>query len=666
MAVLLGVDTGGTYTDAVLVQDDDRVIASAKSLTTRADLAVGIGSAVAAVIKSANIDPATIAMASLSTTLATNALVEGQGGRVALVYIGFSQKDFASHGLTEALAGDPSLALSGGHNHAGGETTTLDRTALSNWLKEISGISAFAVASQFGTRNPAHELAAAKIIGAETGAPVSCSHHLSAKLNGPKRALTAVLNARLLGTIDQLIRHAQDSLIALGITAPLMVVRGDGALISSDMARARPIETILSGPAASIVGARWLTGADHALVSDIGGTTTDIAVLRDGRPMIDPAGAQVGPYRTMVEAVAMRTSGLGGDSQVHFIIEGLVGGVRLGPRRVVPVSLLASEAGDIVHATLDQQLANPVPNEYDGCFVRRLQNMPSGGLTDRDAAVLDKIGDHVKPLNTVLKIRLETQSLRRLLARGLVQLASVTASDASHALGLATAWDRSAAEKTLRLFGRQRTGVGKMLAKDPQTMAQIIIDQLTQQTVLALLETAFDEEETAFGVPAAELARHVLMQKGLDQHRGLLALNAGINVPVIGLGASASTYYPAVGNRLGCDMILPSHAGVANAIGAVVGQVTMRKTGVITSPSEGCFRVHLAAGPQDLGNVETAMNLLEEALRSEMLNAAKDAGAGNIQITAKRKIQSAKSEAHEVFLEAVISVEASGRPRIAH
>jgi hypothetical protein len=123
-------------------------------------------------------------------------------------------------------------------------------------------------------------------------------------------------------------------------------------------------------------------------------------------------------------------------------------------------------------------------------------------------------------------------------------------------------------------------------------MAQIIVDQLTQQTVLALLETAFDEEETAFGVPNAKLARHVLMQKGLHLHRGLLALNARINVPVIGLGASASTYYQAVGNRLGCEMILPSHAGVANAIGAVVGQVTMRKTGVITSPSEGCFCVH--------------------------------------------------------------------------
>ena len=107
------------------------------------------------------------------------------------------------------------------------------------------------------------------------------------------------------------------------------------------MAKRRPIETILSGPAASIVGARWMTGLDHALVSDIGGTTTDIALLRNGLPEIDPAGAQVGPYRTMVEAVAMRTMGLGGDSEVHFILHGLAGGIFLGPKRILPVSLIA-------------------------------------------------------------------------------------------------------------------------------------------------------------------------------------------------------------------------------------------------------------------------------------------------------------------------------------
>src|SRR5690606_39620123 len=103
-----------------------------------------------------------------------------------------------------------------------------------------------------------------------------------------------------------------------GISAPLMVVRGDGALVSAALARERPIETILSGPAASIAGASWLTGERDALVSDIGGTTTDVCLLRDGRPAIDPEGARVGAFRTMVEAVAMRTTRPGGDSEVHL------------------------------------------------------------------------------------------------------------------------------------------------------------------------------------------------------------------------------------------------------------------------------------------------------------------------------------------------------------
>ena len=107
-----------------------------------------------------------------------------------------------------------------------------------------------------------------------------------------------------------LILNAKDVIKNLGIMAPMMVVRGDGALISAEQAREKPIETILSGPAASLVGARWLTDESDAIVSDIGGTTTDIAVLRGGKPAMDPKGASVGPYRTMVEAVAMYTFGL--------------------------------------------------------------------------------------------------------------------------------------------------------------------------------------------------------------------------------------------------------------------------------------------------------------------------------------------------------------------
>ncbi len=319
MAYFLGVDTGGTYTDAVIVDEaTDAVIGSAKSLTTRGDLALGIGRAVDAALAGAGVRAADVAMVSLSTTLATNALVEGQGGRVALVFIGFDAGDLERGGLIEALGGDPVILAAGGHSHAGSEIAPLDMAALEAEVTELGPeVLGFAVAARFATRNPAHEVAVRDMIRRVTGRAVTCSHELSANLNGPKRALTAVLNARLIGMIDRLVSACEGHLQHIGVDAPLMVVRGDGALISAAMVRERPIETILSGPAASIVGARWLTGAQDALVSDIGGTTTDVALLRGGLPEIDPEGARVGGFRTMVEAVAMRTTGLGGDSEVH-------------------------------------------------------------------------------------------------------------------------------------------------------------------------------------------------------------------------------------------------------------------------------------------------------------------------------------------------------------
>ena len=667
MAILLGVDTGGTYTDAVLLRDEEAVIASAKSLTTRHDLAIGVGNAVRAVLDEAGVAPGDIALASLSTTLATNALVEGQGGRVALIYIGFRASDLEAHGLAEALKGDPHVVLAGGHNHAGGEAVPLDEPALRAFLEtHKQDVSGFAVASQFATRNPAHELRAMALVAEITGRPVSASHQLSAKLNGPKRAMTAVLNARLIGLTHRLIGRAEDTLADLGITAPLMVVRGDGALISSAQARERPIETILSGPAASIVGARWLTGADLALVSDIGGTTTDVALLKDGRPQIDPAGARVGAYRTMVEAVAMRTTGLGGDSEVHFIGEGLQGGVTLGPRRLLPVSLIAVEAPEVVHAALDAQLRSVTPGEHDGRFVRAVAGVGREGIGPREAALLERIGEGVHPLGDVLRARIEYGALKRLVERGLVQIAGLTPSDASHALGRVMEWDAGAARKALALFGRRRTGAGNVLSNSEDDVAQMIVDQLTRQTALALLETAFAEEEDGFEEPPETLARHVLMQRGMAGHRGLVRLRTGLDVPVVGLGASAASYYPAVGDRLGCEMILPSYGGVANAIGAVVGRVTMRQSGTVTSPSEGKYRVHLMDGPVDFGDQEAALSRLETVLREAAVADAQAAGAEDIQVTVHRDVRTAGVEGREVFVEATVMVEAAGRPRVAH
>ncbi|MCP5073296.1 MAG: hydantoinase/oxoprolinase family protein [Rhodobacteraceae bacterium] len=668
MALMLGVDTGGTYTDAVLIRNEETVIASAKSLTTRHDLSLGIGAAIDSVLDQAKAASADVALASLSTTLATNALVEGQGNRVCLVFIGFAQRDLARQGLDEALRGDPVIVLPGGHNHSGAEAAPFDAAALQTALAEkADGVSGFAVASQFATRNPEHEIAARRIIRDLTGAPVTCSHELSAKLGGPKRAMTAVLNARLIGMIDHLIGATQARLHDSGIHAPLMVVRGDGALISADLARERPIETILSGPAASIVGARWLTGESDAIVSDIGGTTTDVAVLRGGRPMIDPQGARVGGFRTMVEAVAMRTTGLGGDSEVSLNRDGLCGDLRLGPRRLVPVSLCAIDWPDLVHDALERQLATERAWDFDGRFVlpTRAQGRSLAGLSDRELRLLERLGDQASEMAPLLKSRLEIAALDCLVGRGLVMISGVTPSDASHVLDRLDDWDREAAIKAIELFGRLRTGSGEKLAADPLKLAQMIIDQLTEQTVETLLETAFAEDDVDFGLPVAELARHVLTRKGLDRHRGLVALDAGLNLQVIGLGASAPSYYGAVGERLRCPVLLPEHAGVANAVGAVVGQISMRLSGQVTAIGEGRYRVHFTDGPQDYSDQERALTDLETRLGDEAVTAAKSSGAESVLLRLERDIRAPEVEGKCVFVEADVTATASGRPRIA-
>ncbi|MGJ8622957.1 MAG: hydantoinase/oxoprolinase N-terminal domain-containing protein [Yoonia sp.] len=666
MAFLLGVDTGGTYTDAVVLDEGtDQVVGFAKALTSRPDLAVGVGEAIDAALAHAQVDPAQIAMVSLSTTLATNALVEGQGGRIALVAIGFDDADLTRAGLTEALRGDPVIRLVGGHNHAGGAVADLDLEALRHALSGLDGgITGFAVAASFATRNPAHEVATRDLIRATTGKPVSCSHDLSQSLGGPKRALTAVLNARLIGMIDRLIAACEGHLIKVGINARLMAVRGDGALVSADLAREKPIETILSGPAASIAGASWLTGERDALVSDIGGTTTDICLLQDGRPKIDPQGARVGPFRTMVEAVAMRTWGLGGDSEVHAL-DGLEGGLRLGPRRLMPISLVAHHHPDLVHHALDRALAHDVPAADGGQFVIPLWDAMPAGLDAREQAVADRLAvQGPQRLGKAVQTRLENPALARLIGRGLVLLAGVTPSDASHVLGLVDAWDGQAAEKALTLFARRRTGAGTRLAETAQDLARQIIDQLTAQTVACLLQAGFAEDDLDWADPAA-LASHALTRAGLDGHKGVVQVSLSLGVPVIGLGASAGAYYGAVGARLGTRMVLPEHAGVANAIGAVVGQVRAQATGTVTSTGEGIFTAHLPDGPVVFADSGAAIAALEAALREQAEVAVRASGVEDIRLSVSRDIAEADVENRKMFMEATLRVEASGRPRIA-
>jgi N-methylhydantoinase A/oxoprolinase/acetone carboxylase beta subunit len=363
----------------------------------------------------------------------------------------------------------------------------------------------------------------------------------------------------------------------------------------------------------------------------------------------------------MVEAVAMRTSGLGGDSEVHLVTSGLTGGLRLGPRRLIPVSLLAVDHGPMVHAALDRWLSSDTTGEFDGRFVLPMQGQ-TGGLTSREAAVLARVKDAM-PLAQALSSRLEVAAMERLVARGLVMIAGVTPSDASHVLGRLEVWDGTASQKALKLLAKRRNGSGDRIAPDGATLAQAIVDQLTAQTVDCLLEAAFDEDG-GFDEPSETLARHALTTAGLNRHRGVVEVTVQLGVPV--LGASAPSYYGAVGERLGCEMILPEHAGVANAIGAVVGQVSQRAQGMVSSPGEGRFTAHLAEGLQTFNDRDAALDALEAALRTEASERARQAGAEDLHLTTARDIREANVEGRPMFIEATVTVTASGRPRVAH
>jgi N-methylhydantoinase A/oxoprolinase/acetone carboxylase beta subunit len=662
-ALYLGIDTGGTYTDAVLWSQAGGVAAKAKALTTRHDLAVGISGAVGSVMARTGVDPSAIKLVSMSTTLATNALVEGQGGRVALVMIGFGPADLARDGLDRALGDDPVLFCEGGHD-VHGNARPLDLAGLEAALPELGRTaSGFAVCAYFATRNPSHELAACELIRSRTGLPVTASHELSSKLGGPRRALTTLLNARLIAMIDRLIAATAGFLEAQGIAAPLMVVRGDGALVSAAFARRRPIETILSGPAASLVGARHMTGLEDAVVSDIGGTTTDVAVLDRGRPRLDPDGATVGGFRTMVEAVAMRTFGLGGDSEVRLGEGGLDPVLLLGPRRLVPLALAGVAHEEAIAAALERQLRAPSVGRADGRFAMRtgVPERLAAGLTRPEQRLYETIGMAPAPLDALLSTNAQTVTLNRLVARGLVHICGFTPSDAAHVLGRQGNWNAATAILGARLFIRRRDGRGRPIDETPEAFSERVLAALTRASAEVILETAFAED----GFDGAATVAHALVQRAVDGGAGIARLTVALDRPVVGLGASAPLHYAGLPALVGNRCVVPGDTDVANALGAVVGQVRVSAQAVVSQPREGLFRLAADGAPRDFTDEEQALAQAEALVRRLAAERARAAGTDTAEIELVRDISASTIEGQRMFIEARIVATAAGRPRIA-
>lgn len=668
MALMLGIDTGGTFTDCVLFDDDKGVTDSAKSLTTRHDLMLGVADAVASVLDGR---AAEVRLVSLSTTLATNAVVEGVGARIGLILIGYDEKALERAGLGEALGEDPVAFVAGGHDSFGREAAPLDTEALQQAvLAQRGNVEVFAISSMFSVRNSAHELTAKAVVAELTDTPVTCGHELTSNLDAPRRALTTALNARLIPYLSRLISGVHRMLEQHGIKAPLMVVKGDGSLVTHEVALERPVETILSGPAASVVGACYLAGTGDAIISDMGGTTTDIAILRDGQPAVNVQGATVGGRRTMVEAVEVHTIGLGGDSDVHF--QGGLG-VVVGPQRVVPLSLLGHQYPQIV-ATLERQLKHGWVSARAGRFALRLRDDADDELTTpAEEAAWEMMGDGPLELESVVQDQSAIgRALGRLRRRGLVTFSGFTPTDAAHVLGLYDSWSLEAARVAAALWGRQTRhvyGWGGWDRDDAEGPSRLVMEQVILQTSRALIGASVASSVGRNDIDPDNLPQafldYLLSPQAEASESSALRIGFRSNYQLVAVGAPVQTYYPAVAERLDTRLAVPSHSDVASAVGAVAGSVVQRVRINITQPGAGIFRVHGLEGVTDFNELEQAATLASEIATAESETRARKAGTTHIETKLKRKDNAVADGADTVFFDSTITAIATGRPALS-
>ena len=664
MTLVIGLDTGGTYTDAALLDTATGTVrATGKSLTTRDDLSIGVGGAIRRVLEDFDGSAADIGLVSLSTTLATNAVVEGVGGRVGLLMIGFDETSLQRADLARALGQDPVFFINGGHAADGAPQAQLDEAAIREAVNATEGeVSAYAVAGHFATRNPAHESRTRDLLRDLTGAPVTCSHELSSSLGGPRRALTAVLNARLINLLDRLVAATEGIMADEGLSCQLMVVKGDGSLLESGYARSRPVETVLSGPAASLAGAAFLAGTRTAMVADIGGTTTDIALLQNGAPRLKADGALVGGWQTMVEAADIRTCGLGGDSEVTPVGRGTTGGLTLGPRRAVPLSLLATQWPE-VKDKLAEQLAVAVPMSTDARFVMPL--MPNGvpaWLTRSEARLAAKaIEIGPSSVAEIAGTQLALGAVDRLIGRGLLTLATFTPTDALHVTGDFTGFDAEAAMLGAKLIARQKTGIGQPIAETPEELASRTLSELHRRTGLALMDAALAHDGAGEMQATNNPLLANLYRDGTTGKDSLVKLSLELGTGLVALGASAATHYPHVARRIGVELTVPDHAEVAGAVGAAAGSVRQRVMISVTQPSEGRYRVHLPGGPRDLGVMDEALASAREVAGQLAEERARKAGAASVSIEISEDIKLVPlGGGKELFIEALVQATADG------
>lgn len=650
MSLILGIDTGGTYTDGVIVEmQHKKILNKAKALTTREDLAIGIRNC----INNLDFDEFDkISVVSLSTTLATNATVEGRGCPVGLLMIG--------HEPIDKMPVEHYAVLTGGHNIHGRPLDELDEDDIRKRILALKGkVDAVAISGYLSVRNPAHELRVKEMVEEILDLSVVCAHQLTTALGFHERTVTAVLNARLIPIIAELIESVKKVLGEKKIDASMMIVKGDGSLMGETMAREKPIDTILSGPAASIIGGTFLTDTVDALVLDMGGTTTDIALLKNGVPRINREGAMVGGWLTRVQAAEIYTYGLGGDSYLQL---GRDGNLQVGPQRVWPLCVVAHQYPNLVN-----ELNAHFEKNYDlmfaqatDCFmfIKRSTSERLTEMQEKVIRILEKGPRSLYYLANMLDLDPNLFSLQHLVDSGVVARISMTPTDILHAKGTYTQWNRDAAKMGVGILANR-------IGKTREEFIQIASEKIINDLCLTCVQSLVGGEGQALWIKNSETAMYFVDKALSPKGKQILNCSFQIDMPIVGIGAPVEAWLPEVAKKMHTQLVIPDHAEVANAIGAATGKI-METIKVLIKPGENDSG-YIMHAPWERNIFETleeaSAYALTEAKRRAVF-AAEMAGAKDYELLVNHEDVYAKANMIEgdIYVESRIEVTVVGRP----
>ena len=656
-ALVLGIDTGGTYTDGVLLEYHSRkILAAHKSLTTKRDFSIGIENVIDGIELE---DPAAIRMVSVSTTLATNAIAEGKGKRVALLLIGYDPELVAAFELDQHFATPIFYYFEGGHDLHGQEKTQLDLSAMVTRVSQIkTDIDAIAISSYFSPLNPEHEIRAQKAIAQICDLPLVMGHQLSTKLGSVERATTAALNASLLAVLQDFIIAVRRAMERRGIEAPLMIVRGDGTLLSDEFAARSPVETIHSGPAASAIGGRFLSRTDDALVVDVGGTTTDLALIQGGEVTISEEGAAVSGYKTSVKAANLLSIGLGGDSHISLDREN---NLAIGPQRVVPLAYLAKQYPNIRPRLKSQTQKTWPPSspkwlEY-WFLLREPQKHQLKSTREKELVNLLKNGPKAIPeiLESLGLFHTNQLGGDELLRQEIIAKAGLTPTDLLHVDGRYRLWDEQASQFALQILSNHLNW------KIPG-LTEFVWTHITDKIVKAIVEFLSEKNIPPYKSYAQEFGPWVFHNSQYQDHPHL-ETQIRLRYPIIGIGAPAEIMLPEVAERLHTELILPDHYFVANAVGAIAGSVMVAEEMLVyphmSISGLDVIGYYVQAGEerQEYEELEQALEYARQLSRERALSAAIRSGAANPQVMV--------DESNDGLDTYRIRAQALGNPRLA-